>query len=60
MELIQLKMPPERLKMIVKVIERDLIDHPADEDRQSLMDILVWMRYRLSRYGKNHPTGIRD
>lgn len=55
MNLIQLKVPPDKLALIIGAIERDLDINRADQDAAALQDILNWMRYRLTRWNAHHP-----
>lgn len=50
MDLMQLKAPPDRVRLMADAIERDLSTSTPDEDRQGLMECLAWLRYRLARW----------
>lgn len=56
MDLIQLKMPPERAVLMANAIESHIISGDAQENEAALQDILVWLRYRVSRWNKHHPA----
>lgn len=50
MELIALKMPPDRVVLMADAIERDLTAHPTDTEAEQLTEVLVWLRYRHSKW----------
>lgn len=56
MELIQLKMPPDKLAAVIQAIERDIDTTDPDRDTTELQDILNWMRYRLSKWNASRPA----
>jgi hypothetical protein len=55
MELIQLKMPPDRVELLADMIERDIKDSEDREEVQALTQVLTWLRYRLARWQAAHP-----
>lgn len=56
MDLIQLKVPPDRAVLMANAIESHIISGDAQEDEKELQDILVWLRYRISRWSKTGPA----
>lgn len=56
MELIQLKMPPDKAAKMADAIERDLCRDNWDEDTTDLQETLTWLRYRLAKWHANHPA----
>lgn len=55
MDLIQLKIPPEKLAKMANAIETHIISGDAQEDAQDLQKILTWLRYRHSKWTAAHP-----
>lgn len=55
MDLIQLKMPPDRADQMADAIERDIAAHPNEPASTELQKTLVWLRYRVQRWRNNHP-----
>lgn len=55
MDLIQLKMPPERAALVAGAIERDLETNRGSEQAKELHQVLTWLRYRLDRWAARHP-----
>jgi hypothetical protein len=56
MELIQLKMPPDKLAAVIVALERDIDTTDPGRDTTELQGILNWMRYRLTRWNASHPS----
>lgn len=56
MDLIQLKVPPERAALIADVIEFAIDDGWRLDQERELRQILVWLRYRVQRWEQNHPA----
>lgn len=56
MDLIQLKMPPDRAAAMADAIERDIEARPAEDTSTELRKTLVWLRYRVQRWETHHPT----
>ena len=56
MDLIQLKMPPERAQLVAEAIARDIKANPGTEDSRALQEVLVWLVYRVQRWRQHHPT----
>lgn len=56
MDLIQLKMPPEKLEAIISALERDVSNPGPHQDTTEIQGILNWMRYRLDRWNNTHPA----
>ena len=55
MDLMQLKMPPERVAKVADAIETHIMSEDAQENAQELDQVLVWLRYRLSLWAAKHP-----
>lgn len=53
MDLIQLKMPPDRVQLVAEAIERDIEARPAEATSADLREVLIWLRYRISRWNTN-------
>lgn len=60
MDRIQLKLPPDQVTKVADAIERDLDINQAHQDAADLREILVWLRYRVSRWNTNRPTATGD
>jgi hypothetical protein len=56
MDLIQLKMPPDKAAAMADAIEWFINTHPAEEASKELGHTLTWLRYRVQRWNDNHPT----
>ena len=56
MDLIQLKVPPDRAALIADAIEFCIEDGKYANRERELSEILVWLRYRVQRWNQNHPT----
>jgi len=56
MDLIQLKMPPDKLAAVIGALERDTDTTDPNRDTTELQGILNWMRYRLDRWNTHHPA----
>lgn len=56
MELLVLKMPPERVTQLADAIERDLEINRVGQDATDLRQTLAWLRYRISRWNAHHPS----
>ena len=50
MELIVLKMPPDKVKLMADALQRDLNEHDLDPASSELAQILVWLRYRHGKW----------
>lgn len=50
MELIVLKVPPDRVTIMADAIERDLKSRGEDEHSKDLRDVLIWLRYRHAKW----------
>lgn len=60
MELIVLKVPPDRLMVMADAIERDLNSRGEDEKSKDIRDVLVWLRYRHAKWAaRRRRTGPR-
>lgn len=58
MDLIQLKVPPDRLEIMADAIERDLKSRPEDQSSKDLRDVLIWLRFRHAKWAARrrlHP-----
>ena len=55
MDLIQLKMPPDKAELVAGAIETYIHDNPDDSAVPDLTEILAWLRYRISRWNARHP-----
>lgn len=56
MDLIQLKMPPERAALLAESLQRDIANTAPESQIKELSQILVWLRYRVQRWQSNHPA----
>lgn len=56
MDLIQLKMPPDRAVLIADAIEFCIDDGKYANRERELSEILVWLRYRVQRWNQSHPA----
>lgn len=56
MELIVLKIPPDRLRMVADAIDRDIMRGPQDSEAADLHQVLVWLRYRYAKWHASHPA----
>lgn len=50
MELIVLKMPPERVALLASVLQDYIEDRPNYPEIAELTHILVWLRYRHGKW----------
>ena len=56
MDQIQLKMQPDKVARMAYVLE-NWIDNNPDDDQTRDVEVLVnWLRYRLDRWHRRHPT----
>lgn len=60
MDLMQLKMPPDRAKLVADAIERDLKTNHNHEEVDQLRQTLAWLRYRLARWENRQPDDTQD
>jgi len=58
MDLIQLRVPPEKAIMMADSIERDIATRTAKQDIDQLTQLLTWLRYRISLW--NARTNLID
>lgn len=58
MYLIQLKMPPDKLAVLIASVERDIETAGPEHDLTELLAILNWMRYRLSLWNGRRPGRV--
>lgn len=56
MDLIQLKMPPDRARLMAKAIEKSAETSPDPQESKELSEIAVWLNYRVNRWYKHHPA----
>lgn len=56
MDLMQLKMPPDKVRIMADAIERDIGEQASLNHADDLKAILVWLRYRIQRWEARHPT----
>lgn len=56
MDLLQLKMPPDKAGKLADALDRYLQADVLQPDHDELNDILIWLRYRVARWNKNHPA----
>lgn len=59
MELIVLKVPPDKVQAIANAIERDLAINRVGPEADVLRDVLPWLRYRHGRWTTRHPARHR-
>lgn len=55
MEFIQLKIPPDRVKLLIDSLNRDIMDTAPDSEITEITQIKVWLTYRLDKYRAKHP-----
>lgn len=61
MELIVLKMPPERVAMLADALQRDIANGAPEGQVKELTQILVWLRYRHGKYlAAKSVAGVRN
>ena len=60
MDLIQLKMPPEKLTVLIESVERDIGTTDPDRNTTELQSILNWLRYRRDRWNAHRPGTTAD
>lgn len=56
MELIVLKVPPDKVDAIANAIQRDLEINRVGPEADVLRDVLPWLRYRHGRWAARHPA----
>lgn len=56
MDLMQLKMPPERAALLTESLQRDIANGAPESQVQELSQILTWLRYRIDRWNVRHPA----
>lgn len=55
MDLIHLKAPPDRVRLMAQAIERDINNGYAGDSEVQLTEVLTWLHYRLARWNAAHP-----
>lgn len=60
MDLMQLKAPPDRVKLIADAIERDLYTGCPQELCAGMIEILAWLRHRLARWNNRDDPDNQD
>lgn len=50
MELIVLKVPPDRVALLADALQRDIANGAPDNQVKELTQILVWLRYRHGKW----------
>lgn len=59
MDLMQLKVPADKARLIANAIEHHILSGDAQDTEQELSEILIWLRYRIQRFTAsrdNDPT----
>lgn len=56
MDLMQLKVPLEKAKLMADAIEYTFDVGGMRDNATELGQIVVWLRYRIQRWEQNHPT----
>jgi hypothetical protein len=56
MDLIQLKMPPERIALLAQSIQRDITASAPEDQVKELSQILAWLRYRHAKWQQAQPA----
>lgn len=56
MDLIQLKMPPDKVGKMADALDAYIQQWPSYPESDDLKIITVWLRYRLNRWNANHPA----
>lgn len=56
MDLLQLKIPPDKAVKMADAIESHVSSGNAGENGPELAEIVIWLRYRISRWYKHHPA----
>lgn len=59
MELMQLKVPPDKVAAIANAIERDLAINRVGREADCLREVLTWLRYRHDRWTARHQPRHR-
>lgn len=52
MDLIQLKMPPDRAAAVADAIERDMKARPDEATTAELEPTLAWLRFRVTKFNQ--------
>lgn len=60
MELMVLKIPPDKAAKVADAIERDLARDSWDEDTTDLQATLTWLRYRVAKWRAEHPETAQE
>ena len=60
MDLLQLKMPADKVELLADALETHLNSGDAHEDAAELTTILTWLRYRLARSNRQPPAASAD
>jgi len=56
MNLLQLKMPPDRVELVADAIDFYIEDGKNPGRDQELTEISAWLRHRLARWHATHPA----
>lgn len=56
MDLLQLKMLPDRAALVADAIERDIEKNDDYLEIQQLTEVLAWLRYRVTKWVNEHPA----
>lgn len=56
MELIFLKVPPERIELMANAIESHVMAGDAQHNTQQLNEIITYLRWRLAKWEAAHPS----
>lgn len=57
MELMNLRMPPDKATTMANAIERDLDINRVGPEADDLRVTLTWLRHRIARWNAEHPAG---
>lgn len=60
MDLMQLKVPPDRAALMADAVDEYIERHPDYPETAKMRDISAWLRYRISRWNANRPAPDQD
>jgi hypothetical protein len=58
MDLIQLKMPPDKVTKMANAIEHHMLSGDAGPDTSEIEVILTWLRFRIRKWEADHPETL--
>lgn len=57
---IQLKVPPDRMELIIASLGRDLMYTVPDTSAVQVAETKTWLEYRLNKYLARHPRDTAE